>query len=465
MKKRIAILGAGVSGLATGMKLSELGYDVKIIEKIGEIGGLARTVHKSGHTMDLGVHGMTHSTKESAYVLDYFKSIMPGKFLTIDKKTTIYWNGKLINYPLAADQMFTTMSSWESVLTIVNFVWQRIRVRTGHKIDIKSFEDWVIYNFGTSLYKIYFRDYIVKTWGIPSSELSAEWLGRRVKKLSIRAEFLKLLTRFFKELKYKEAPSGLQPPVYFYNVEGAGQLSNKMRRVIEEYNGEFIFNSHPTKIKINKESVVVKYKEGDNLKEGEFDYLVSTIPINDFIGIIEEPFPAEIKDSAKELSFRAMKMVFIILNRPQVFESQWTYFHDNEFIFTRVNEFKNIFEGFSPFGKTSLVCETTCFEGDEVWQMSDEEIYRKTLNCLLKRGFFKEDEVTDYFVKSLSHTYPIFKVDSMNKVKKALEHIDGLDNVYSIGRQGRFQYINMDECIHQGFTAADEIQSKILKKL
>lgn len=86
-----------------------------------------------------------------------------------------------------------------------------------------------------------------------------------------------------------------------------------------------------------------------------------------------------------------------------------------------------MFEGFSLYKKTSLVCEITCFEGDVIWQMADEEIFEKTIKPLIKRGFFEREEVSDWFVKNLSHAYPIFKIDSLKKLNVILEYFDSHD--------------------------------------
>jgi protoporphyrinogen oxidase len=238
-----------------------------------------------------------------------------------------------------------------------------------------------------------------------------------------------------------------------------------MERIINKFKGKIIHNSYPTKIKLGEQSLTLYYKEDGSNKKSKFDYLVSSIPIDELVNLFGSSIPAEVRDYANELRFRAMRQVFILLDRDQVFKSQWVYFHDDEYIFTRVNEFKNMFEGFSPYNKTSLICEITCFEGDEIWQMEDEVLFEKTLEPLIKRGFFEREEVSDWFVKNLSHAYPIFKIDSIKKVDTILEYFDSLDFIYTIGRQGRFQYINMDECMHQGFTTAQQINSKMLKEL
>ena len=54
------------------------------------------------------------------------------------------------------------------------------------KGEIRSFEDWVANAFGRRLYETFFRSYTEKVWGIPCSEISADWAAQRIKDLSMR---------------------------------------------------------------------------------------------------------------------------------------------------------------------------------------------------------------------------------------------------------------------------------------
>jgi phytoene desaturase len=54
MTKRIAIVGAGVGGLATAARLSCLGHEVEVFEKLPECGGRAHIIEDRGFTFDTG---------------------------------------------------------------------------------------------------------------------------------------------------------------------------------------------------------------------------------------------------------------------------------------------------------------------------------------------------------------------------------------------------------------------------
>lgn len=54
MKKRVIIVGAGLGGLATAMRLVKAGYDVEIVEKNEQAGGRLNQIKKDGFTFDTG---------------------------------------------------------------------------------------------------------------------------------------------------------------------------------------------------------------------------------------------------------------------------------------------------------------------------------------------------------------------------------------------------------------------------
>ena len=52
-----------------------------------------------------------------------------------------------------------------------------------NKVD-ESLEDWVSNRFGRRLFELFFKSYTEKVWGVPTSEIRAEWAAQRIKGLS-----------------------------------------------------------------------------------------------------------------------------------------------------------------------------------------------------------------------------------------------------------------------------------------
>ena len=49
----------------------------------------------------------------------------------------------------------------------------------------ENFEQWVTNRFGKRLYEIFFKTYTEKVWGIPCTEIRAEWAAQRIQGLSL----------------------------------------------------------------------------------------------------------------------------------------------------------------------------------------------------------------------------------------------------------------------------------------
>ena len=83
MKKKVLILGAGITGLSAAWKLSEDEYDVTIIEKDFAVGGLAKTIKFKDSFVDIGPHSFFSEDRE---IYDTVKSF--SRILNVKSSTT-----------------------------------------------------------------------------------------------------------------------------------------------------------------------------------------------------------------------------------------------------------------------------------------------------------------------------------------------------------------------------------------
>jgi hypothetical protein len=64
----------------------------------------------------------------------------------------------------------------------------RRQLSVGHAVPtppVRSLEDFLVNRFGGELYRTFFKDYTEKVWGVPCSQISAEWGAQRIKGLSV----------------------------------------------------------------------------------------------------------------------------------------------------------------------------------------------------------------------------------------------------------------------------------------
>ena len=95
---KIAVLGAGVSGLTAARLLTDQGFDVAVYEQNESIGGLARTRYTNGYLYDpYGGHIFNSKHKN---IVDWIFSLYPQNLWQYtERNAKIYYQGQYISYP------------------------------------------------------------------------------------------------------------------------------------------------------------------------------------------------------------------------------------------------------------------------------------------------------------------------------------------------------------------------------
>ncbi|MFW5659468.1 MAG: FAD-dependent oxidoreductase, partial [Bacteroidota bacterium] len=175
---RVAVIGAGPAGLAAAYQLAKAGVAVDLYEASGQVGGLSKSIELWGRRVDLGPHRFF---SRDPRVNQLWLEVVGKDYHMVERLTRIYYNGKLFYYPLQASNALRRIGPWEALRSIWSYGLQKISpVR-----DDGSFENWVVRRFGRRLFELFFKSYSEKLWGIPTSQLDADFAAQRIKKLSL----------------------------------------------------------------------------------------------------------------------------------------------------------------------------------------------------------------------------------------------------------------------------------------
>src|SRR5258708_2739070 len=82
---------------------------------------------------------------------------------------------------LQADNALRGLGLVNALLIVMSYVKARLRPS---KVE-ENLEQWVTNRFGWRLYTIFFKTYTEKVWGIPCTEIRAEWAAQRIQGLSL----------------------------------------------------------------------------------------------------------------------------------------------------------------------------------------------------------------------------------------------------------------------------------------
>src|SRR6202142_2328725 len=184
---KAVIVGAGPAGLTAAYELSKQGASVVVLESDPEyVGGISRTVNYKGFRFDIGGHRFFSKSRE---VEDLWTEIAGDLMLERPRSSRIYYGGQFYTYPLKAFEALSKLGIFESARCMASFAKARLHPTP----NPKTFEDWVVNQFGERLFRIFFKTYTEKVWGMSCKEISADWAAQRIKGLSLKTAILNAL--------------------------------------------------------------------------------------------------------------------------------------------------------------------------------------------------------------------------------------------------------------------------------
>jgi protoporphyrinogen oxidase len=440
-ERQVVIIGGGPAGLTAGRELTKFGRRPTILEKTGRVGGLACTVNYKGFHFDMGGHRFFTKVDE---VKKIWLEVLGGELLRRPRLSRIFYNNRFFSYPLKPLNALLGLGLWQSILVVLSYLrWQ---IRPYRRED--TFEQWVTNRFGKRLFSIFFKTYTEKVWGIPCSELRAEWAAQRIKDLSLKtvllAMFLKpkrTIKTLIEEFDYPRLGPGMMWQAVAAEIEGKGgtvRLNNEVIRI------------HRTDTRID--GVVVAGDGGQDLIEGT--QFISSMPISEFILKLSPPAPAEVRDAARQLTYRDFLTVCLIVKRRDLFPDNWIYVHSPHVKVGRIQNFANWSPDMVPDpSKGSLGLEYFCKEGDALWNTRDAELIELGARELETIGLARRDEIEDGCVFRVPKAYPVYDASYRDCMARIRQLVDGFENFQTVGRNGLHRYNNQDHAMLTGILA------------
>jgi protoporphyrinogen oxidase len=439
--KKVIIIGAGPAGLTAAYELAKLNLDPIVLEKGDKVGGLARTENYRGFYFDMGGHRFFTKANQ---VNKMWREILAEDFLRRPRLSRIYYNRKFFHYPLKPLNALVGLGLWESMLIAFSY----IRWRIAPYRQEETFEQWVTNRFGKRLFETFFKTYTEKVWGIPCSELKAEWAAQRIKDLSLKTVLLSMF------VKPKNTIKTLIDQ-FDYPCRGPGMMWNAVKEQVEKRGGLVRLNANVAEIRVKGkciESVLVANNGHREIVQGT-DF-ISSMPVTEFIKKLDPPPPPAVLMAAEKLKYRDFLTVCLIVNRPNLFPDNWIYVHDPEVKVGRIQNFKNWSPAMVPDStKSSLGLEYFCTEGDDLWKMPDADLVALARRELERIGLASAGDIEDGCVFRVPKAYPIYDSDYGDYLAVVRDFVGSLQNYQTIGRNGLHRYNNQDHAMLTGMLA------------
>ncbi len=452
MSPSIVVIGAGPAGLTAAYLLTKEAHDVAVFEADPvSVGGISRTVHYKGFSFDIGGHRFFSKAKA---VEDLWTELLPDDILVRPRSSRILYDGKFYSYPLKGLEALYNLGILEATHCVLSYAKAR-----AFPADAKNFEQWVTNQFGSRLFQIFFKTYTEKVWGMPCEEISADWAAQRIKGLS--------LTTAIKNALLPEKPTSRTDIVktllesFRYPRKGPGMLWEACATKIKNQGGTVTLGRRV--VKVRREDAVYHVDhvdlDGGDLQSAQASDVISSAPLRELIQSLEPAVPHHVLQAANALKYRDFITVALIMKERNVFDDNWIYIHDPSVKVGRIQNFKSWSPEMVP--DPSLACyglEYFCFEGDGLWDSSDEHLISLAKREMVALGLAKSEDFVDGHVVRQKKAYPVYDdsyQENCNIIRRYLdEHFPG---IHLVGRNGMHKYNNQDHAMMTAMLTAQNI--------
>ena len=449
MSKTI-IIGAGPAGLTAANELLALGRSAEVYEKDAVVGGISRTAEYRGYRFDIGGHRFF--TKVPA-VQKLWEEVLGEDFLERPRLSRIYYNDRFFDYPLKPLNALRGLGPIEAGRVGLSYLWAQW---APHPTE-NNFEEWVCNRFGRRLYEVFFKTYTEKVWGMPCTEISADWAAQRIKNLDL---FKAVKNSLIGSVGDREVITTLIDRFHYPRL-GPGMMWERLTARLRE-SGTPVHLETPAKLVHHRDSritaVTVEAPGGEGNRELPADHVISSMPLRELLSSFSPPPPAEILQAASRLRYRDFLTVVLIVKQEEVFPDNWIYIHSPDVRVGRVQNFGRWSPEMVPDASTtSLGLEYFVQQGDDLWSSPDEALLELAARELAVLGLVSEKDVVDGTVVRMPKAYPVYD-DAYKEVLALIRgYLAGFPNLQVIGRNGQHRYNNQDHSMVAGMLAARNV--------
>jgi protoporphyrinogen oxidase len=438
---RVVVVGAGPAGLAAAWELTKHGIAPVVIDRNDRVGGLARTIWRDGFGFDLGPHRFFTKNEE---IMSMWREFLGDDLLEVDRLTRIYYRQRFFSYPLKPVDALKKLGPLTTARALASYGAQRLKRSAG---DPDNFEEWITRQFGKVLYETFFKSYTEKVWGIPCKEIGKEWAGQRIKGLNLSSA----IKNAFGSGNRDDVRSLVER--FHYPRRGAGELYDRIAERLEGAGTTFLLGETVTGVETDGGRVrrVVCEPSGRGI---DVEHAFISAPITALIEALSPVAPDDVLTAAKTLYYRSHITVNLAMDRESPFPDNWIYIHAPNLRMARIANYASFTRDMIPReGTAALSVEYFCFESDDLWMMSDEDLVKLAVGEMRAADLLGEARVLDGFVVREADSYPAYYLGHRDHFDVLADHLSRFDNLDLIGRAGMYRYNNQDHASLTGLYA------------
>ena len=444
----VVVIGAGPAGLTAAHELAMAWAPTTVLEADGVVGGISRTVERDGWRFDIGGHRFFTKVERVAAL---WRSVLGAEeFPLRPRRSRILYRGRFFAYPLRPLDALRNLGPLEAARCVLSYLWARARPPA----DQSHLEGWVRARFGTRLYRHFFRSYNEKVWGMPATEIGADWAAQRIRDLSLGGAVLDALRRQRAQSRHVSLIER-----FHYPLLGPGMMWERCAELVEAAGCKVHLDQPVTRVehRDGRAVAVLTTAEGA-VTRYPCRHVISSMPLPELVRAFDPPAPPAVLAAADALRFRDFLTVALVVPAELAFPDNWIYVHAPQ---VRVGRIQN-FGAWSPAmvrpGRTCLGLEYFVFAGDELWELPDAELVALGTRELAALGLVEPERVEAGYVVRMPKAYPVYDAGFADAVRVLREWLAvAATNVQPVGRNGMHRYNNQDHSMLTAMYAVDNL--------
>jgi protoporphyrinogen oxidase len=446
-KPHVIILGAGPAGLGAAYQLARRDLaQVTVIERNSVVGGNAGSFVLDGMRVDFGSHRL-HPACDPIVLRD-IREMLNGDLLDMPRHGRIRLRGHWIHFPLKPLDLALKLPPGFAFGVAGDFLGKFLPLNSnGGGPD--TFSSILEKGLGRTICRDFYYPYARKLWGLEPEELSATQARRRVSAGSLAKMMRKVLS----------AVPGFKPPGsgrFYYPRFGYGQICEAYYEAAKNLGVTFLLKANLLSVNIRDDRrAAVGYEQNGETFSVHGEYIWSTIPITSLASQLMPAPPSDYLQSAKAIEYRAMILIYLVLEQDQFTEYDAHYFPEKQIRISRLSEPKNYSASREPRNRTVLCAELPCSLNDPEWGMSDRELGDLMRNALASAGLPVRAQVLQVTSRRLRQAYPIYRQGYEHHFDRLDQWLSRINGLLTFGRQGLFAHDNTHHALFMAYAAVD----------
>jgi protoporphyrinogen oxidase len=424
---KIAIIGGGLTGLTAAFLLSKK-HKVTVFEKENFLGGMASSylVNWNGKKYPI--------TKTYHHILDGDKTTVDIiKKLGLEKKlyrkklkTGFLYKNKIWGFSTPIEILKFPIP-FSDKIKLVKFILFDLKKKNWDDLEGINTKKWITKKAGKINFEVFFDQLIKNKFHDSPENIAAAWAGTRLTKET---------SSFLKKFGWLKG--------------GVIQIINNFAKSIRKNKGRILTNSEVISIKNKK----LTYIKNNKMKKIDFDIIVSTVPPEIFLKIIDK-VPKNLKNTFKKIKYLSCICTTIGLKR-ELFDQYWINILDKNLPFVVLFNHTALYEDAAPKEKSVCYIVTYLMSNEKLWKKTENEIKEIYLKAIKKIIPDFEGQIEWWKVFKIKYAEAIYKMGFINPPIN-------YDNIYFAGIYKIYPKIrNMSSAMEEGINIANEIENRLL---